>query len=241
MDQANERPPMGHPIEPKPDTREDRLPMVHHKTGLSRRIQIGLAKIGLLATVATGGAGTIHHVTGIDLGGPIPVGAAADIVESTAVDSLIKLTKQEPQQEQANLNQEKAATIAFFKPTKAQVGGQIEIDLAKLSEARTEDILLAIRLGNDYEKIDVSKIKAFDNLSTEPGSKFIVDNPTVVDLTTQGLGKYFTATIETDKGMEPVLLPEASVTITKPGNLEPLSAVTNSNTLNVAHKLYPTK
>lgn len=236
---ANERPPMAHPQPPTPDRSNERPPMVSKKPGLSRRIQIGLAKLGLITTVAAGGAGAVHHVTGVELGGPIPVGAAADTVESIAVDKLSNLMNSEPQQEQKNLDQETEATNALFTPNYARIGGQIEIDLANLSEARTKEILLAIRLGKDYEKIDVSTIKAVDKLSAEPGSKFTVDSPTVADLTAQGLGMYYTATIETDKGMVPVLLPEDSVKLTIPGELKPLSTVENSDVLDVAHKISP--
>jgi len=238
MDPRNsERPPMAYPQEPKPDIRSERLPMASKKSGLSRRIQIGLAKLGLITTVAAGGAGAVHHVTGVELGGPIPVGAAADTVGSAAVDGLVKLANSEPQQEQEDLDREKAITKDLFKPNYARVNGQIEIDFANLSEARTKEILLAIRLGKDYEKIDVSKIKTVDGLTAEPDLKFTVDNPTVVDLTTQGLGKYVTATIETDKGMEPVLLPEDSVKITIPGELKPLNTVENSDILDIVHKI----
>lgn len=231
---TNERLPMAHPQPPAPDTVDERPPMVSKKPGLSRRIQIGLAKLGLITTVAAGGAGVTHHVTGVELGGPIPVGAAAD--------GLVKLANNEPQQEQQNLNQEREITNGLFRPNYARVGGQIEIELANLSEARTKDILLAIRLGNPYEKIDPNKLKAVDNLSAEPGAKFIVDSPTVVDLTGQGLGTYYTGSIETNQGLsEPVLIPESSVKLTVPGKLEPLSRITESDKLDVARKLSPTQ
>lgn len=237
----NERPPMAHPQEPKPETVDTRLPMVSKKPGLSRRIQIGLAKLGLITTVAAGGAGVVHHVTGVDVTGPVGLGAAADNLGSAVADNFVRSSYSEPKHAQEDLGRETEATKELLKPNYARVGGQIEIDLANLSEAQTQDILFAIRLGKDYEKIDPSRIKAVDKLSAEPGAIFVVDNPTVVDLTEQGLGVYYTGTIENGKGIEPVLIPENSVKLTVPGELKPLSAVENSDILDVARKISPTQ
>jgi hypothetical protein len=245
MDPRNtERPPMVHKETPSANSSRDysRRPMVSKKESFTHKAAVLLAKIGLGATVAVGGAGAVHHVTGVELGGPIPVGAVSDTIQSGAMDQLVKLSiSSGPQQEQKDLNQEIAATNELFKPNFARKGGQIEIDLANLSESRTKEILLAIRLGNDYEKIDPSKVTTVDGLSAEPGARFAVDDPTVVDLTAQGLGIYYTGSIKTDQGLtEPVLIPESSIKLTVPGILEPISKITESDKLDVAHKISPT-
>lgn len=242
MDQNNEGLRIAHArrMAPAPDTTEPRTPMAHPAESVRRRFAKMAAKIGLIATVAGGGAGGVHHVTGVDVAGPVGLGAAVDNIGSAAVDKLVQLANSEPQQEQENLDQEKAATKALFKPNYARVGGQIEIDLAGLSEARTEDILLAIRMGNEYEKIDVNNITGVNRLSAEPSSRFTIDSPTIADLTNQGLGIYYTASIETGKGMEPVLIPEGSVRLTIPGELKPLSTIEDTSVLDVAHKIFPT-
>jgi len=240
----NERPPMVHRETPSGNSNKDysRRPMVKPRESFSHKAAILLAKIGLGATVATGGAGAIHHATNFELGGPVPVGATSDIIQSGVMDKIVELSiSSGPQQEQKDLDQEKAITEALFKPTEVMLKGQIEVDIAKLSEARTKEILLAIRLGKDYEKVDPRNIKAVDNISTELDSKLIIDNPTVVNLIGQGLGRYFTATITTDKNTEPVLLPESSVTTTIPGEFKLLSTVTDLPTLDAARVLYPTK
>jgi hypothetical protein len=48
------------------------------------------ARVALLALTVATGAGAVHHVTGADVPGPIPVGGIADKVGSTAVDDALK-------------------------------------------------------------------------------------------------------------------------------------------------------
>ena len=50
----------------------------------------GAARAALLALTVATGAGAVHHVTGADVPGPIPVGGIADKVGSTAVDIALK-------------------------------------------------------------------------------------------------------------------------------------------------------
>lgn len=230
------------------ENRAPEIMMAHPKSDdrLGRRVMGWLKKHGrettLAAVVTLTGAGAVHHATGVDLGGPIPVGAAVDSVSSAAYDGLVKLADSELQQEQSNLAQEKTLTESFFQPNGFQEGGQIEINIAKLSEARTKEILLAIRLGQqDYEKLDVSKIISVDGLSAEPNLRLTIDNPTMVDLTAHGLGMYYTSSITTAEGTESILVPQNSVSITKPGKLKPLSAVTEITPLDVVHRISPTQ
>jgi len=250
---SNELPMMAHQMPPAPDTRAERTPMAHKKQPLSRRIQIGLAKLGLIAAASTGVA---HHA---GIGGPVgDIGTIPDAVGSAAVEAgintvgfaaktggdlavtiengIVKLANSEPQQEQKNIEDEKAAVEALFNSSGFQADGQIEIDLANLSQARTQEMLLAARLGNDYERIDPSKITAVGNLPAEPGAKFTVDNPTVYG---NSLERDFLATIKTNDSILTVLIPEKYVTITKSGELKPLTAITDTTPLDVVHRISP--
>lgn len=242
----NTRIEMAHPIPPTPDASGDRQPMAKPKETVRRRFAKIVARMGLITAVGAGGAGVVHHVNpNIELGGPIPVGAAADTVGSAAVEGLVKLANSEPQLAQEDLAQNKAEVEDNFKPKFGRVNGQIEIDLSKLSDVKTKQGMLAmldIRLADTTEPIDASKIKTLDGKPAVPGLILTVDNPTVADLTGKGMGIFYTGTIDTGTGTEPVLFPESSVTVTRQGELTPLASITDPNVLNsldVVHQISP--
>lgn len=212
-----------------------RRPMAKPRESLKHKAAVLFAKFGLFSIAATGGAGVAHHVTGFELPPPLPpVAGAADAVESKAVDAFVKLANDEPKQEQANIDNEKSRTDAMFKPTDARVGGEIEIEVSKLSEARTKDILLAIRMGNDYQKPNPEAINVVDGITVNEESRIGVENPLIVDLTSEGLGKNYLASVD---GSE-VIIPEGAVKLIVPGDITPLSQIESSDGLNVA-KLLP--
>lgn len=238
MDGNSEKFQQAHPQETRSSTPQQRVdqrrPMAKPKESFRHKAAVLLAKVGLGATVLTGGAGAVHHVTGADLPSPLPpIAGAADTVESTAVDAFVKLANDEPKQEQANIDYEKAQTDKMFRPTDTRVGGQIEIEVSKLTDARTKEILMAIRMGYPYENMDPQKIDKVDNITVNEHSTIVVDAPLMADLRAAGLGYNYIADID---GVE-VLIPEADVKVTIPGEIKHLSDIENPDNLDKARLL----
>lgn len=233
----NERPPMVHRETPSGNSNKDysRRPMAKPKESFRHKTAVLLAKIGLVGLGATVVAGGVHHVTDVD------VGVASDTIQSGAMDELVKLSiSSGPQQEQKDLNREKAAVEALFRPIGFQEDGEIEIDVAKLPEtAMTQAIMVAKRNGTAYDRIDVNGMVAIDNVPVGPNSRIAVDSPTIY-VASEGPDMYFQATIETKTGPLTVLIPGSSVTETRPGIFKPINAVTETTPLDVARLLHPT-
>ena len=83
-------------VSPRPSTSEHsekKEPQAYKKGALNTvRRQFnklpGAARAALLAITVLTGAGAVHHATGADVPGPIPVGGIVDKVGSTAVDDI---------------------------------------------------------------------------------------------------------------------------------------------------------
>ena len=247
--------PMVSPRPTAPDKAVERPPMAHQKQGLSRRIQVGLAKLGLMTAVATGAA---HHA---NVGGPIgEIGTIPDAVGSAAVDTgiktaefaaktggdlvatvgngIVKLANSEPQQKQDELNQALIDAQKSFVPDSASVDGQVQINFADLSHALTITDLAEIRLGDPHNEFNLDSITAVDNNPAKPGSLVIIDNPEEVNIPGVGLGMFYTFSINTPEGQQPVIIPEAFAHVTKPGKLEKLSSIQDGNILNSLNKVH---
>ena len=256
----NNKTEMAHPQPPAPDTVDRRPPMVSKKQGLSRRIQVGLARLGLIATVATGGAAGVAHHVNPDIGGPVgAVGTIPDVVGSAAVDlgikgaefaaktgadlavtvgsGIVKLANAEPQQAQEDLNQALKDAQKSFVPDSASVDGQVQINFADLSHAITIADLAEIRLGDPHNEFDLGSITAVDNNPAKPGSIIEIDSPEEVNIPGVGLGMFYTFSINTPEGQQPVIIPEAFAHVIKPGKLEKLSSIQDDNVLNSLNRV----
>lgn len=215
-------------------------PMAHPDKGPVRewlRTHPGLRNAFLAGSIVlTGASGGIHHATGVDVTGPVGIGAAVDNAGSTIVDNLVKSSNSVVKDQQNEIKAQKEAVDFLFKPVGFHDGGQIEIDISKLGDARTAEMLLAARLGNDFSKIDPKTITMINGALVQLDSKIEIDNPMTYG---QGMLESYGFSITTDSGNFKVLLPGDSVTVTKPGELKQLSSITDETPLDVTHTVAP--
>jgi hypothetical protein len=220
--------------------------MVSEKPGIGRRTMGWVKKHPRISSGALAFAtatGLIHHANP-NLEGPVGTvvnvtGTVPDVVGSAVVGFLNPTDSKTP--DQTGIEYAKEQVETFFQANSFLAGGQIEIDLASLSEARTREIQLAIRLGEVHDNFDpgtVESIKISDEeFPAVPGLRIAIDNPVGVD---NGLGKYYLITVETKEGAkQDLVLPNDAVYTSRQGNFLPLGPVTDDFKLEDAHQISP--
>jgi hypothetical protein len=127
-----EKPPMVRERQPVAvkDKAYSHRPMAKPKESFRHRAAVLLARVGLGATVVAGGAGAFHHVTGVELGGSVPLGATSDTLQSTAMDEIVKLSGMSASQE-TNPNIIKVGDLHPGKPPTEKLNGTVTVIIDK--------------------------------------------------------------------------------------------------------------
>lgn len=178
-----------------------------------------------------------HHRRAMIAGGAVATGVLAATLGLSALAG-----QSDFDQEMQNQQYEQTKTLEMFRPTGFFEGGEITVNIKNLTNARTLDTLLRIRLGQNFKPIDTNTISALDQVPIGSGQSVIISQPTEVDLRSQGLGEYFTGTIRIKGQNNPqaVIIPKDEVLITKAGiDNASLSRVDDSSQLDVARPAQP--